>query len=55
MWRIPPDSFCETSNGYSFPANFYKGATFEVEYSSWCRSGRYWHDHGLCSDRRWMQ
>jgi hypothetical protein len=27
-------SFCETSNSYLFPANFYNGATFEVVYSS---------------------
>jgi hypothetical protein len=27
-------SFCETSNSYLFPPNFYKGATFEVVYSA---------------------
>jgi hypothetical protein len=28
------NTFCETSNSYLFPANFYNGATFEVVYSS---------------------
>jgi hypothetical protein len=28
------DSFCETSNAYLFPPNFYVGATFEVVYSA---------------------